>query len=262
MKTADIKNLTPYQDVNDILAGLADELQETLQDQLVGLYLTGSLTYGDFDKGSSDIDFLAVLTQQLSDEQLEQVKQIHEHKASEFPEWAKRIEGSYITNEMLANDNPPEQPRPYVNNAKMNSYRYGNEWVLNLYVLHECGIALVGPAAKDFFPKISIERVREFSKKDLHDDWQSKLDDLKAFDHEGYEPSHIQAYAILTMCRVLHRAKNENVASKRVASAWVKENYPQWRELIEKAENWQHGEDINAERETRNFIQFTISEVG
>lgn len=263
MKTNEIKKLTPYPDVNDVLCLLLDGLNELLGDQLAGLYLTGSLTYGDFDRGSSDIDFLAVLARPLSINQREKVEVMHVRIGQAFPFWAKRIEGSYITKAMLASTERREETRPYVNGGKVADYRYGNEWTLNLYVLHECGVALVGPAPKELFPAVDTETVREASRKDLHDDWEPKLHDPKAFESKDYDSSHMQAYCILTMCRILHRAKNESVASKRVASAWTKQTYGHpWSNLIEKAENWQHGQTMNAEQETLDFIKFTLKEVG
>jgi len=48
---------TKHKDVNQILHLLKTGLINILGKNLVGLYLTGSLTYGDFNRGSSDIDF-------------------------------------------------------------------------------------------------------------------------------------------------------------------------------------------------------------
>jgi predicted nucleotidyltransferase len=66
--------MTPYKDINSLLLLLAESLQEILSEQLLGLYLTGSLTYGDFDRGSSDIVLLAVLDRPLSKEQRERIR--------------------------------------------------------------------------------------------------------------------------------------------------------------------------------------------
>src|SRR3990167_7541115 len=258
-----ISDTTPHQDVNHVLILLSDNLEKILGDQLVGLYLTGSLTYGDFDRESSDIDFLAVLTRTLSKDQLEKLKGMHSQIGKSEPTWAKRLEGSYITKSMLASTERPKEPRPYVNGGKVSESRYGNEWILNLHVIYERGITLLGTDVKELFPKINIDIVRQASKKDLHDDWEPKLDDPAPFTRKDYDSSHLQAYAVLTMCRALYRAKNDDVASKRVASGWVKKTYGEpWVDLVEKAENWQHGKLMNADKETLAFIKFTLEKVG
>jgi len=128
--------------------------------------------------------------------------------------------------------------------------------------VHECGVTLYGVPVKELVEPVAISQVREASKKDLHDDWAPKLHDPKAFDDEDYESGHLQAYAILTMCRILYREFNDEVASKRKSSAWVKTVYPHWADLVGKAENWQHGSELGATAETLDFIRFTMDEVG
>ena len=253
--------LTPHKDVNQVLELLRTGLKELLNNQLAGLYLTGSLTYGDFDKGSSDIDFLAVLNKPLTDQQLEKIKTLHQKIGEAVPFWAKRLEGSYITTEMIKTKDRPEEQRPYVNGGKVNLYKYGNEWTINLYALQETGVAIVGVEPSITFPTVTIEDVREASKQDLLNDWQPKLDDPNAFNHEDYDSNHLKAYAVLTMCRILHRAKNDGIASKRVASSWVKETYKDWASLVEQAEQWQHGKDMSPDDDVRDFIRFTMKEV-
>jgi len=100
-------------------------------------------------------------------------------------------------------------------------------------VLYERGVSLIGPGPKALIGPVDIRDVREASKKDLLEEWEPKLQDPSFF-----ENSHHQAYVILTMCRILHRARHSNVASKRIASVWVKQAYGKhWRNLIEKAES-------------------------
>lgn len=261
MKIEDIKNLTPHRDVNDILAMLSEGLENILGDMLIGVYLTGSLTYGDFERGSSDIDFLIVLDNTLSEAQRKQVKDLHSQIAMNYPFWSQRIEASYITEDMLGNTEPPKQPRPYVNGGQMwdPDPPYGNEWLINLSVLYDSGIALKGPDPKTLigYP-IGIEMVRRASKNDLHQEWEPLLKDPAAL-----EDSHFQAYVVLTLCRILYRAKNDNIASKKVASNWVKKTYGKhWSPLILQAESWQHGEEMDETKEILKFIEFVLEELG
>lgn len=250
---------TPHRDINDILASLAEGLPRILGGRLVGFYLTGSLTYGDFDRGSSDIDYLVVLEEQIDTAQRWALANLHDDIGRRCPEWRDRIEGSYITRGMLPNVRPPTEGRPYVNGGSFwdPDPPYGNEWLLNLYVLRECGIALIGPVPEDLVGSVAIEDVRAASKRDLIQEWVPKVDDPASF-----ADSHLQAYVTLTLCRILHRAANDGVASKRVAAAWVKETYGEpWKSLIERAERWSHGTDLNSNAEVREFIRFTQHEL-
>jgi predicted nucleotidyltransferase len=255
--------VTPYDDVNAVLTQLSAGLTGLLGEQLLGVYLTGSLTYGDFDPGSSDIDFLAVLDEELTGEQLDAIVDLHKRIGDAVPRWVKRLEGSYITKAMLATKDRPEQARPYINAGEIHHYRYGNEWTINLYALQRSGVALVGPAPNEIFPHVDFEDVCAASRQDLIDEWLPKTADPDAFQRTGYDSDHLRAYAALTLCRILHRAKHDGIASKRVASRWVKETYGEpWRSLVEQAENWRHGKTVASDQEVKDFIAFTAQEVG
>lgn len=97
MHANEIQLLTPHDDMNGVLAELSSELTQTFGDQLVGLHHTGSLTYGDFDRGSSDIDYLVILKRRMVSNTFDNVKALHTGMRSRYPEWSARIEGSYVT---------------------------------------------------------------------------------------------------------------------------------------------------------------------
>lgn len=251
-----IKSLTAHADINEMLVLLANQLKKSLSEKLIGLYLTGSLTYDSFNRDSSDIDFLVLLNQPLSKVQLKNLTRIHSYIEQSYLTWAKRIEGSYITKAMLLSTQPPKISRPYFNRQKMFVCPYGNEWLLNLYVLYECGIALIGPNIRELIDPINSNLVREASKKDLHEEWKPKLKNPSSL-----QESQQQAYAVLTLCRILYRDKNDGVVSKPLASAWVKNTYNQWADLIKKAEDWQYGKTMDQLYPTLDFLRFTLNEV-
>ncbi len=252
---------TPHDDVNDVLARLAKGAREVAGDRLVALWLTGSLTYGDFDRGSSDIDYLAVLTEPLGPEQRRALEALHAEIAVRLPAWADRIEGSWIPQDWLASIVPPAEGRPYVNGGAFwePDPPYGNEWLINLYALRERGVALAGPEPRALIPPIDIGDVRRASARDLHAEWVPTLEDAGFF-----ASSHHQAYVTLTMCRILHRAERDEVESKRVAAAWVKSRWPEpWLvDLVDRAEGWRHGEDLGQADEVRRLIVFARDRIG
>jgi len=256
---AAIETLAAPPEVRAILATLADRLPEILGADLIGFYLTGSLTYGDFDDGSSDIDYLVVLEREIDASQREALERLHADVGTRYPEWRERIEGSYVTRDMLTHELPPPRGRPYMNQGAFwdPDPPYGNEWLVNLYALRQCGIALVGPPPDELFPLVDIRDVREASRRDLLEEWLPQLDD-PAFPPDA----HHEAYVTLTMCRILHRARYDGVASKRVASAWVEERYGEpWRTLIARAERWRHGEEMGMRDEVRDFVRFVAREL-
>lgn len=253
--------LDNYPDVIEILELLKEGLGRVLGDNLVGLYLMGSLTYGDFDKGSSDIDFFAVIKKELSSEELRELETMHGEIGSNFPEWSKRIEGSYVPMDMLHSKTPPKETRPYVNAGKIWHFPFGDEWLLNLFQIQESGVVLVGMPIEEIIPRVTIEEARNASRENLLSEWKPKLTQSEPFKSEDYDRSHLQVYAILSMCRVLYTDKVGEVASKKVAADWAKESYEQWTELIDAAQKWKHGMKLDVQEETLNFIRFVLSVV-
>jgi hypothetical protein len=251
---------TGHADIDELLAALGDGMVAALGDNLAGFYLTGSLTYGDFDRGSSDIDYLVAMHREINEGERDALRALHEEVGSRFPIWRERIEGSFVTMEMLQRIDPPEQGRPYVNQGAFwePDPPYGNEWLLNLFVLRERGVALIGPEPAEIFPEVVIADVRAASARDLFEERLPTVDDLQM-----YEDPHQQAYTVLTICRILHRHRHDEVASKRVAAAWVKHHYGEpWASLVERAERWSHGQDLATPEEVTGFIRFAADVLG
>jgi predicted nucleotidyltransferase len=253
----DIANLTPYQDINDILVLMSEELNDILGKKLLGFYLTGSLTYGDFKPDRSDIDLLVVVENQLSQDEIIRVKKMHEKIKQFYKSWKERIECSYLPVNLLSNILPPKQPRPYVGGGIFYpKAQYGNEWLINNYFLYHYGIAIMGPDFKELIQPINIVDIQKASARDLFKEWEPKINDPV-----WLKNSHYQSYLILNLCRILYTVVAGKLGSKKVSCKWVKNQYPQWKDLIKKAENWHYGIEMQEQEQSVEFIKFTIGEV-
>ncbi|MBI3443328.1 DUF4111 domain-containing protein [Candidatus Woesebacteria bacterium] len=258
MGISEISKVTEYSDINEVLYSLAQGVVKIFDKNLVGLYLSGSLSYGDFELERSDIDLLTILNKPASQEQIELLKKMHLQVEKNNPKWAKRIECSYIPIDMLQNTLPPQSPRPYVGEGIFYPKAlYGNEWLINKYLLYKHGVTLIGPDFKKLVKHLDIKDVKEACVRDLFKEWQPKIT------HPTYlKNSHYQSYVILNLCRILYTMKCNDAASKSVSASWVKKEYgSRWKRLIEKAENWKYGTEMNSLDETKEFIKFVISEV-
>src|SRR5215471_4240393 len=108
-----MNEITPYPAINTVLNEWADGLKRLLGKKIVGLYLSGSLAYGDFAPGRSDIDLQAVVQNPLTEDELRSVEQLHKDVERRCPEWAGRIECSYVPLELMHELTPPGKPRPW-----------------------------------------------------------------------------------------------------------------------------------------------------
>ena len=248
---------TSYKDINQVITYLAEGISEILQENLIGIYLFGSLTYGDFNNKRSDIDLTVILKNSATKPQLVKLEELHKEAENKYPKWKKRIENSYTPQNMLSSLVPPGA-RPYYGEGVLYSEsHYGNEWIINLYLLYNHGIAILGPKCSELLQPIKIKDVQEACIKDLFKEWEPKLREQEWLDN-----SHCQSYLVLNLCRILNTVINATVLSKKKSATWVKEKYPhQWKELIQTAEDWHYGIEMKQKKEALEFLQFVIGKV-
>lgn len=250
--------ITSYPDITIILDTLTQGMLQIIGNNLLGVYLMGSLSYGDFNPNNSDIDLVAIVNDPLSLEQLEALKRMHLQVEATHEKWATRIECSYVPRGMLSNIKPPKAPRPYFGEGIFYPEApYGNEWIINQYLLYKHGISLIGPDFKTLVKPIDIEDVREACIRDLFEEWEPKINDP-----EWLTNSHYQSYIVLNLCRILYTASCHETATKKSSATWVKREFgPRWTMLIQIAEDWEYGKEMNEQEEAIEFIKFVINKV-
>jgi len=248
---------TQYEDINNVLQSLLKGLQGIFGENLLGFYLFGSLSYDDFKPDRSDMDLLVVLNNSATNEEMALIKQLHIDVEMANEKWLHRIECSYVPKQMLKDILPPKLPRPYVGEGVFYPEApYGNEWIINNYLLYKHGITLFGPDFKTLIKPIDIKDVQKASVRDLFKEWEPKLTDDKWLDN-----SHYQSYLVLNLCRILYTVLHADAGSKNVSAVWVKNEFPQWNSLIETAEKWNYGAKMNLHDQAKQFIKFTIEQV-
>lgn len=252
-----LQHKTPHADVNDLLLLWAGGVADVLGEKVIGLYLTGSLTYGDFARKRSDIDLCVVVKKPLFASELELIERLHIETERRYPVWARRVECSYVPIHMMHEVLPPKTPRPWWGHGVLYAEApYGNEWIINQYFLHKSGIALLGPEFRTLVNHVDLREVQKASARDLFQEWEPKIRNS-----ESLQDSHLQSYVVLNLCRILYTVIRGDAGSKKAAVAWVKTAYPRWDGLIEEADDWGHGTEMNRKDDVIAFIRFAAEQV-
>ena len=249
-------DLTPYPEINIVLKDISKRIYDLLEDNLVGVYLFGSLTYGDFDLGRSDIDLFTLVKDPLSQQQIDKCLQLNLEIEKVYPIWHERIENSFTPVSMLGNVQPPTEPRPYYNCGEIWQAQYGNEWIINLYLLDKHGITLYGKNVHSIINAIKIADVQKACVGDLYKEWEPKLREPEWLDN-----SHYQSYLVLNLCRILFTIVIAGAGSKKVSADWVKATYPEWQSLIDTALAWDYSIEMHKQSETLDFLKFVLNKV-
>ncbi|HSW47663.1 MAG TPA: aminoglycoside adenylyltransferase domain-containing protein [Candidatus Saccharimonadales bacterium] len=226
-------NITQFSDVNEILDILLVKIRSVLRDKLLGLYLNGSLVIGDFEPGISDIDLVAALSSEISDQEFEELSKMHDNFISNHKEWFDRIEVCYITVEALKKVKSKNSMIVIISPGEpINRKEAIKEWLMNWYLLREKSKTLYGPAPTTIVEPISKE---EFIKsvKDHARSWDKWVEDMRN--------PYAQSYAILALCRAFYVVRNGDQVSKTKAALWAKEELLEWSDTIQNAIDWRHG---------------------
>lgn len=275
MKLLDIPAIPtqPYPELREVLKTFVTEVQAELGENLVGVYLVGSLASGDFDL-DSDIDFVAVINAELNAAHENNLQAIQRriHGLNCYP--AQHLEGSYISLWDL-NDwhTVGKKPLYYFDNGST-TFEYSvhdNNWHVR-WILRERGIPLIGPVPATLLPPIPTDAL-------LREMQASMCQIMPIYTEAIGQPLNFfnsqfgQSFVVLTYCRMLHTLHTGEVQSKKAGAQWAQQYVaPEWRELIGRA--WDDRKGVRfgvkisqkaAEKllyQTLEFIQYAVAQSG
>src|SRR5438093_12971462 len=145
-------------EVDGILAALIPGVQSALADNLVGVYLRGSLASGDFIE-TSDIDFLVATERPVSDVEAEALIELHARLAALPNKYADRLEGAYIDRKSLRRFEPGQRFLTVECETPLRWKAHETSWLIERCGLRESGIALLGPDPRSLIDPISAEEL-------------------------------------------------------------------------------------------------------
>jgi predicted nucleotidyltransferase len=261
----------PYPELRDVLSAFVQEIAAELKENLVGIYLVGSLATGDFDL-DSDIDFLVVTNTELNEADMHALQdiQIKIHHIDYYP--AKHLEGSFISISDLNDWSIVGKKKLLYFDNGSTTYEqstHDNQWHVR-WVLRERGITLIGPKHHSIVKPIPIDEMMNEIKSAMvrtKEIFEDEIDRPLSF----YNSRFGQSFFVLTYCRMLHSLHTGTIQSKKAGARWAKEFVdPSWIDLIDQA--WKEREGVRfmvkiqqrAEQkllvETLAFIKYAISQ--
>ena len=225
---------------------LADDLQATLGQDLVGAYTFGSAVSGGFDPALSDLDLVIVTEGEVDQIDFGKFAGIVGRLAAREPDWAGRLDLTFVGRRTLA---AFRSGGPFVevsHETPLRLYREANDWLETWFLAGDADRPIVGPPASELFPPISFDEFLATVVDGLDEFVGAIQDDTR---HE------IVAYRVLTPCRILRSLETGRLSSKRDAAEWAAACYPTWSELLRAA--WQ----VRVGRDARPFTPSERSEI-
>ncbi|MCA9712388.1 MAG: DUF4111 domain-containing protein [Myxococcales bacterium] len=220
--------ITPYVDLDQLLAEMLGHWQRILGGDLAGAYLQGSFALGSGDQ-HSDCDWLVATHGSLTEDQISQLRILHDEIPTRAGHWCHDLEGSYAPIDELASVEHLGRLWLFNNHGHRTL-----EWDdhcnrgYTRWILREHGITLTGPAPPSFMPVVPADLLRREAAASL----STLLDDLATWvDIDTLAWG--QRYAVVTACRILYTLDTAEVASKPGALEWaLRTLQPRWRPLL------------------------------
>lgn len=251
---------TPYADINSLLNTFLSKVQIIFDHKLVGVYLYGSLVWGDFDHDISDIDLLVALSSDVDAKAFGDLQRMHDYLADTYKQWNGRIEAAYVSLHALQTfKTQPSEIAITSPGEPFHRKEAGKDWLINWWAVREKGIALFGPAPTTVIAPIS--------KEEFFQAVQTQVQEWSEWIYRAQHSRPGQAYAILTMCRALYTFRKGEQVSKKQSALWAADQLPAWSSLIHHALAWRKAyrdDMVDHEAtfpETLRFVQFVIAQV-
>jgi hypothetical protein len=255
---------TPYEELNQVLSVLVARIQKILVGDFIGVYLQGSFAVGGFDL-HSDVDFIVAIHDELLQDQVAALQDMHDQIFQLDSEWAKHLEGSYFPNEILRHHSNRGTELWYLDHGARSLIRSDHcNTILVRWVVREKGVALAGPSPRSLVDPISKELLRS----DIFDtiiNWgQEILDNPARYNNRFY-----QTYIVLSYCRMLHDLYKGSARSKQEGAEWAKSTLdPSWADLIDAtwegrpdpAHKVKQPADPQNFKDTLKFVQYVMDE--
>jgi len=252
-------------EVQELLAELLPAMQRGLRDELLGVYLFGSVALDAYTPGTSDVDLLACLRTDPDASTAESLRPVHDSIVARWPQWRDRVEVAYVGVESLARFR--EQPHTIARicpGEPLHLRSVDVDWLVDWHVAREHGRTLLGPPARRLLPRTTSEEFRRAVATEMGS-WVRQLHQVDAaLDRQAVPAPGLLAYLVLGLARGLRTARTGEHVSKEEGARWVARTYPRWASLAEHAVAARRGEPFDPRElslpAARAFARFVQAE--
>lgn len=253
--------------INLIVEELIEEIEKSIPGFLQDFYIYGSLSLDAFQNGFSDIDFIALINQHPTDDELQRLKDIHKHTQRKFSD--TMLDGYYLVKEEIEGENQRVIPSHYFSEGKFNGKRSFSKDSIDAFQLKKYGIIIKGQGV-DY--SVDFDIVLKNQKDNINTYWQNWLDDCKRFPSINYLGSFVSIrsieWGVLGVTRLFYTIREKDMTSKVGAGEYALGTVSEkWHKIIQEAIRWRKGEKKSLYRSVRKrradalaYMEYVIGE--
>jgi len=220
-------------EVDQVTRSFLSLSDDALPGVIEGLYLHGSLGFGEWYDGRSDIDYVAVLASRPDDATVDALKRVHAEIATQFP--LPPFDGFHITWADLAvspydcPDVPCTQGGYFHGEARLDVHP------VTWHELARHGVVVRGPDLREIEIWTDNSVLRQYTHDNLRSYWQHEAGAVEQFPDEAAKPD-IVAWFVLGISRLHHLLATDALTSKSGAGRYALDAFDaRWHPVIREA---------------------------
>ncbi len=243
------------------LQEIVDGYLRILGENLVGIYVHGSVAMNCFSPNISDIDFLVVVKEDINIKQKRQIIQLLINLSDRYP-IKKGLEMSIVLEKYTKNFVYPTPFILHYSKCWKEKYRNGEidfkttegkdpDLAAHFTVTKARGICIYGKSIDEVFGEVPKE------------DYIASL----MYDLEDVEYNIIQEpiYTGLNLCRILQYLEEGKISSKLEGGRWALRNLPDiYKEIVEKLTKMYKGDRVIYDldkKDLKEFVKYMIGKI-
>jgi hypothetical protein len=249
----------PPAEVTAVADTFVELVHEGMPGMLEGLYLHGSIGFGEWYAARSDIDYVAVLGHRPDDAELALLRQAHDELGRTFPRPA--FDGFHCTWEDLRRAPDVCPAVPCTQEGRFHAAgRHGVDPV-TWHELAWHGVRLRGPALADTIVWTDVPVLRQHTRDNLAGYWAESLDALRQRPDDAGRPETV-AWFVLGTSRLHHLLATGRLTSKTGAGLYAEQVFDErWHPLVGEALSWRVvgavSPDYDPDRAAKDLVDFT-----
>ena len=241
-----------------ILNKILENYQNILKNNLVGIYVHGSIALGCFNWNKSDIDFIVVINDKLSHETKRMLMDSNVELNKQAPQ--KGLEMSIVLKKYCKEFTYPTPFELHFSNMHKEWYHNNpddycehmqgedKDLAAHFTIIKHAGIVLCGEPIDSVFGDISKEYYLDSIKEDIKNAENDIISN--------------PVYIVLNLCRVVAYTKNGLILSKEQGGRWGVENLKNdYKAIISRAlHSYKTNETMNIEKdEASDFCNYMLA---
>lgn len=231
-----MKHLPDY--ANEVIGEHLNVIDSVLPGFLEAYYIYGSVSLGEFNRGISDIDFIAIITRKATEADLDMLKKIHRIMKRKFKKAI--LDGMYLLKYDFETLIKGEITCLRFNEGVFKGYEIFDTNSVDAYELKQYGVAVRGRDINEIVYIVDFDILVNRMKENLNTYWFQWVNSYKRFPSFRYISLLISLktieWSVLGVSRLYYTFKERDIISKVGAGEYVLDSVPErWHKVIKEA---------------------------